>query len=112
MSRSCLLHLAHIAAHIAKPHGTPARFPLDTALPHDDIAADDRSGGPPSHVHAVIRCPAAAAFDPIIGDRAFRLEVSNGEIGIIAHRDASLAGDLEKAGGAAAGQIDEAADTK
>src|SRR5918995_6369797 len=110
MSRSCSLHLAHIAAHIGKPHGTAAGFSLDAALPHDDIAADDRSRGPPLHVHAVIRRPAAAAFDPIIGDRAFRLEVNNGEIGIEAHSDVSLASDLEQAGGAMAGQIDEALD--
>jgi hypothetical protein len=89
-----------------KPHGTAAGFPLDAALPHDDIAADDRSRGPALHLHAVIGRPAAAAFDPCIGDRALRLEIDNGEIGIEAQSDASLAGDLEQPGGAMARQID------
>src|SRR5215208_3880252 len=95
-----------------KLHGTAAGFPFDAPLPHDDIAADDRSRGPALHVHAVIGRPAAAAFDPMIGNGAFGLEVNNGEIGIEAHSDASLAGDLEQPGRTIAGQIDQALDAE
>ena len=50
----------------------------------------------------------AFAADPVIVDDALGLEVDDGQIGVIAESDASLAGDAENTLRAGAGQIDEA----
>ena len=53
------------------------------------------------------RGPAAFAADPRILDHALCLEIDDGEVGVVAHGDAPLAGDAEDALRACAGQIDE-----
>src|SRR5215510_7328279 len=53
------------------------------------------------------RRPAAFAADPFVLDHARLLEIDDGEVGVVADGDASLAGDAKDTLRACAGHIDE-----
>ena len=87
--------------------GRPVDAPADLAIPHHYLPAHDRADRPALHFVAVIGRPAAAAFNPVVGDGAASFQVDHREIGVIAHGDAALAGDLEQARRAVTGHVDE-----
>src|SRR4029078_4374683 len=78
------------------------------AVPHGDIAPEDRSDRPALHIAAGKGRPTTFRGDPVVGDGLLQFQIDDGEIGVIAYRDAALAGDAEDALRPGAGQIDEA----
>ena len=73
-----------------------------------NLPAQDGGHRPALGRHAVERRPAAARGDPAVLDGARQAQIDDGEIGVIAARDAALAGDAENALRPRRGEIDEA----
>src|SRR5688572_20295753 len=85
--------------HSREAHGLAMRRPGDFAVPHHAPAAHDGSNGPALHRYAVIGRPAAARLDPGVGDGLAAPQIDDGQVRIVAHRDAALAADAEQAVG-------------
>src|ERR1043166_6366677 len=90
-----------------KPHRLTGRRRQERVVAHDDPSTDDRGEGPAGRLHAVDRRPAAFGRHPGILDAPLSLEIDEGEVGVVAQRDAALAGDAEDALSAGAGEIDK-----
>ena len=63
-------------------------------LTHHDIPAHQRRHHPARDFLTVIRSPAAFAGYPVVRDGALRLQINDGEVGIVAFGDPALAGDV------------------
>src|SRR4029079_10359698 len=61
------------------------------AVPHGDIAPEDRSDRPALHIAAGKGRPTTFRGDPVVGDGLLQFQIDDGEIGVIAYRDAALA---------------------
>ena len=93
---------------LQKPHRLAQRRRQQFALPHHAAAAHEGADRPARDLHAVIRRPAGARGDPLLVMVSLALQIDDGEVGVVAGRDAALAGDAEEPRRAGAGQIDEA----
>ncbi len=96
------------AAAYEKAHRLALGRPGDLAVPHHAPAAHERADRPALHADAVVGRPAAARLDPGVGDGLAALQVDDGEVRVVADRNAALAADAEQPVGAVARQIDEA----
>ncbi len=72
------------------------------------LPAHDRADRPAFDLPPGEGSPPRFAADPLIVDDALAFEVDDGQVGVVAERDAALAGDAENALRPGAGQIDEA----
>src|SRR5665213_3610678 len=75
-------------------------------IAHHRPCTDARGDGPAGGVHAVEGRPTAFRGDPTVLNLPPLFEIDDGEIGVVAERDATFAGDSEDARSARAGEID------
>src|SRR5689334_2984739 len=90
-----------------EPRRFPGRQAHQLALPHHAAAAHDRADRPAGDLDAVIGRPTALRGDPSVGDGLAALQVHDGEVGVVAGRDAALVGQAEDAARPLAGEVDE-----
>src|SRR5581483_1752952 len=85
-----------------------ARGLAELPLPHRGLATNECAHRPALHLAAGEGGPSRLAADPGVLDDALGFEIDDGEVGVVAHSDAALAGNAEDALGTGAGQVDEA----